>query len=60
MLYYISIELFMIYSLYFVSCNLFVGGIIKKMILYDIVFTNQMIFWEKYIILIKFFKINQI
>ena len=34
MLYYISIELFMIYSLYFVSCNLFVGGIIKKMILY--------------------------
>ena len=30
MLYYISIELFMIYSLYFVSCNLFVGGIKKK------------------------------
>ena len=57
MLYYISIELFMIYSLYFVSCNLFVWGIIKKN---DIVFTNQMIFWEKYIILIRFFKINQI
>ena len=57
MLYYISIELFMIYSLYFVSCNLFVGGIIRKN---DIVFTNQMIFWEKYIILIRFFKINQI
>ena len=40
MLYYISIELFMIYSLYFVSRNLFVRGIKKN----DIVFTNQMIF----------------
>ena len=47
MLYYTLIVFSMIYSLYFVSHNLFGGRLFKKKKRLDVVFMNQMIFGER-------------